>query len=75
MTDIQTIFDRDPRIVTIRVYDGFVAKAYKWPCPRVAVEYSRDGTKQEVHYDAKRSHGRGPMWVAMSAKGGRLASG
>ena len=76
MTDIKAIFDSDPRIVSVREYpEGFVANAYKWPAPRVAFEHYRDGVVERVLYDAKRSHGRGPSWVAKSAKGGTLKTG
>jgi hypothetical protein len=76
MTDIQKIFDLDPRIDSVREYpDGFVARAYRWPAPGTAIETYRDGTRHEVVYDRKRPHGRGPNWVARSAKGGTLRSG
>lgn len=72
---IADIFASDERISMIRHYhEGFVPHAYKWPCPRAATEYHRDGRVTKHGYDAKRSHGRGPTWVAFSKHGGRLAS-
>lgn len=77
MTDIKAIFASDPRIETVREYrDGWVAKAYKWPALGNAVEHYRNGApSREWLYDRKRSHGRGPSWVARSAKGGTLRTG
>jgi len=76
MTDIKAIFDSDPRIASIREYhDGFVANAYKWPAPGKATEHYREGDSVELAYDRKRSRGRGPNWVAKSAKGGTLRTG
>lgn len=73
---IQDIFASDERIVRIRTYpEGFVANAYKYRCDRLTVDYFRDGVKGQYLYDAKRSHGRGPNWVAFSKRNGRLASG
>ncbi len=76
MTDVQKIFDADPRIVAVRIYeDGWVPNAYKWPAPGHAVEFSRDGNFKALTYDRKRPHARGPNWVARSAKGGTLMTG
>lgn len=77
--DVTTIFARDPRIVRVRVFTGgWVPNSYGYPCLRKATEYIRgdDGTinQHTVVYDAKRSYGRGPRWVAYSERGGRLAS-
>lgn len=73
--ELDRIFAADERIAIVRYYPaGFVPNSYKWRCRRVAVEYLRDGSRRTHTYDAKRSWGRGPTWVALSEKMGRLAS-
>ena len=65
---------RDPRIVTVRYYDdGWVSNSYRYAAPGTGTEYSANG-KATFTYDRKRSGGKGPRWVAFSARGGRLAS-
>lgn len=68
----------DPRIQAAIIYlDGWVPNAYRWPAPGRCVRLMRtaEGWEAvETTYDRKRSRGRGPRWVALSAKGGRLAS-
>lgn len=76
---VREVFGADPRIVTVREYaDGWVPHAYRWPAPGTAAEWVRDDdgniTARTFAYDRKRSRGRGPTWVAYSARGGRLAS-
>lgn len=69
----------DERIVSVKVYaDGWVANCYRWDAPgQAAVLGVVDGRWQidGEWYDRKRSYGSGPLWVARSARGGRLASG
>ena len=73
--DPKEIFASDDRICSVIVYhDGFVPNSYRWPAPGRRTRYSRNGEKVEEKYDRKRSHGNGPRWVALSEKGGRLAS-
>ena len=72
--DVAEMFAADDRVVCVRVYDGFVANSYKWRCPRIAVDWLRDGTATKYTYDAKRSRGIGPRLVGYSAVGGRLVS-
>jgi hypothetical protein len=65
-----------PRVVCVREYhDGWVPNAYKWPAPGKMTTHYRDGTATAGKYERKRSRGRGPNWVALSVKGGRLTSG
>ena len=35
----EEIFASDERIVTVREYAGFVSNAYRWQCPRVAIDH------------------------------------
>lgn len=73
---VASIFDKDARIERVVLYpEGFVPLAYKWPCPRKRTVHYRDGRQRVESYDAKRRNGRGPSWVAYSARGGRLAMG
>ena len=79
----------DERIVELRVFpDGWVPNAYKWPAPgrRVVLKpaapetgFTREDSVWQIErvddIDRKRSRGEGPYWVAVSEKGGRLASG
>lgn len=70
---ISAIFAADPRVTKIREFSGWVPNAYKWRCRRKAFDHYP--TKSvEVSYDAKRSGGKGPSWVAYSDCGGRLFS-
>lgn len=69
----------DPRVTRVREYqDGWVPSSYRWPAPGAMVEHTRleDGSYETTTgtYDRKRTGGRGPLWVAFSARGGRLAS-
>jgi hypothetical protein len=78
-TNIDDIFASDARIVEVRVYDaGFVPNSYKYRAPGEGTLYRKIAADRvEVYsfiYDRKRSHGRGPRLVAVSAKGGRLYS-
>jgi hypothetical protein len=74
--NLQKIFADDERIVSVREYlDGWVANAYRYPAPGRAVEHFRDGNFAMLSYDRKRKNGRGPSWVAKSAKGGTLKTG
>lgn len=70
--------DADPRIQAAVIYcDGWVPNSYRYRAPGRCVRLTRteDGWRaEEDSYDRKRSHGRGPHWVAFSARGGRLAS-
>ena len=68
------IMATDDRIEIIRFYNGFVANSYKWPCLREFLEVYRSGKVIPGRYDAKRSYGKGPRWVAFSKKRGRLQS-
>lgn len=73
------LFNSDPRVVRVTYYaDGWVPNAYRWPAPGRAEVWTRrpDGSLDgiEITYDRKRSHGKGPTFVAVSARGGRLAS-
>ena len=72
--ELREIFRRDERITEIRVYlDGWLAGRYHDSYGRM-VRVQRGGERIEERYDMRRSHGVGPRWVAVSAKGGRLAS-
>jgi hypothetical protein len=77
--DLTKAIESDARIVRAVVYeDGWVPNAYRYAAPGKATVVTRaeDGRIEisETTYDRKRSYGRGPRWVAFSAKGGRLAS-
>lgn len=76
---IKQIFLSDERIKSMNIYQGFVPNSYRWPILRSGVCVNRSGklnlTFNILKYDAKRSHGKGPTWVAFSEKGGRLRSG
>lgn len=70
---------KDPRVRTVIWYpEGFVANNYKYPAPGKRTIWNRDQygeiTKHVQTYDRKRTHGRGPTFVALSEKGGRLKS-
>ena len=70
------IFEMDSRIVYIREYPaGFVANSYRWPAPATRYVTTRNGTINTETYDSKRSHGKGPNWVAVSIKGGIVKKG
>ena len=73
---------KDKRITAVTVYaDGFVPNSYRYPCPGKCHRFERNPDTQRFRYagsttyDRKRTHGVGPNWVGLSAKGGRLASG
>ena len=71
----RAIFNAEPRGVCIKMFDdGFVPNSYRWPAPGKGTVYYRDGTSAEFEYDRKRPRGRGPSWILLSEKGGRLAS-
>lgn len=70
---------KDQRIVRVTIYlDGWVPNSYHWPIEgRCLWLTRRDGGTWGAHfgtYDRKRSHAKGPEWVAFSERGGRLAS-
>jgi hypothetical protein len=74
--NLDQIFSSDERIARVVEYeDGFVPLSYRWPAPGTRKVYFRDGTIISERYDRKRIKGRGPNWVAFSARNGRLASG
>lgn len=70
------IFEKDERIESVTFYPhGFVPNSYKWPIKRTRYVVNRGiDIVFEEYYDAKRSHGAGPSWVAFSKNGGRLMS-
>jgi len=71
----------DSRIVEIAVYpDGWVTNKYGYRAPGRRVVFRRNGCNHWVQarvepIDRKRSNGNGPTWVALSERGGTLASG
>lgn len=70
------VFEKDERVTSVMMYpEGFVPNSYKYRCMRTRYQFHRDGRIDSSTYDAKRSHGAGPAWVGLSAKGGRLISG
>lgn len=78
--DLTKALDSDARIVRAVIYeDGWVPNSYRYAAPGKATVVTRaEGGRLEMSettYDRKRSHGRGPRWVAFSERGGRLASG
>ena len=71
---------KDQRIVEIRAYpDGWVAKSYRYTIlgkrHTWVKKQKRWNYKGYELVDRKKSFGRGPDWVGLSEKGGRLASG
>jgi len=74
-TEIKAEFEKDERVMSIRVYhDGWVPNAYKYRAPGRMTTYYRDGREVGGAYDRKRSRGVGPYLVAFSERDGRLAS-
>lgn len=66
----------NPKTHTVRDYlSGWVPNSYKWPCKRTGIEYRKvngEWEAAEFTYDAKRSGGHGPRFVARSEKGGTV---
>ena len=70
---------KDQRIVEIRAYpDGWVANNYKYAIlgkrHTWVKKYKRWVYQGYETIDRKKPYGRGPVWVGLSANGGRLAS-